>query len=103
MTSATPSPLKDKLATHSGTSVIAFGAEWNPASIAVRSFLQNEKAPAGVEMLYVDIDHDEAAPALFNLRCIPTVHVYRDGKLTASKEMPESGGAQLTSWVKAQL
>jgi hypothetical protein len=61
MTSATPSLLNDKLASHSGISVIAFGAEWNPASIAVRSFLHDEKSPAGVETLYVDIDCDEAA------------------------------------------
>jgi thioredoxin 1 len=84
--------------------VVDFWAEWCGPCKMIGPSLEEIAAELGpkVKIIKLNVDENPSTPAKYGVRGIPTLMVFKDGKLAATKvgAVPKS---QLSSWINSSI
>jgi thioredoxin 1 len=84
--------------------VVDFWAEWcGPCRMIAPSLEEIGKEMAGkVKIVKMNVDENQQIPGQFGIRSIPTLMIFKDGKLAAQKVGAASKG-DLAKWISAAI
>ena len=84
--------------------VVDFWAEWcGPCRMIAPALEEISKEMAGkVKIVKMNVDENRDIPAKFGIRGIPTLMIFKDGQLAATK-VGAMSKAQLTAFIDQQL
>jgi thioredoxin 1 len=84
--------------------LVDYWAEWcGPCKMIAPLLDSAARHYAGrLEIAKMNVDHNRAIPAKFGIRGIPTLMLFKDGKLAATK-VGALSNAQLTAFIDANL
>ena len=100
----TDSSFKSDVLESSEPVVVDFWAEWcGPCRMIAPALDEISKEMAGkVKIVKMNVDENQQVPVQFGIRSIPTLMIFKDGKLAAQKVGAASKG-DLSKWIAAAI
>ena len=100
----TESSFKSDVLESSEPVVVDFWAEWcGPCRMIAPALDEISKEMAGkVKIVKMNVDENQQVPGQFGIRSIPTLMIFKDGKLAAQKVGAASKG-DLSKWIAAAI
>ncbi len=87
-----------------GLVLVAFTAGWSAGAVAMYPTLERlaNEHPAALKVCLLDIDENESTPYQYGMRGLPTLMLFRDGEVLATK-IGQLASARLEQWVRSLL
>ena len=100
----TDSDFKSEVIDSSKPVLVDFWAEWCNPCIILSPILEKLSSELGdkVEIKKINIDENPETPSNFGIRSIPTMILFKEGKVLASK-IGVSGEADIKDWISNKI